>query len=119
LQDWINPTWLQLTNPASVISIQRLQSSHFVRASLDVHTDVCVAQLKMYWWAVHILAMETSLQVSDGYNFDELVPYVPSHYGPIYGCPDGGTYASGGSVRNPPTCSLEFHGRSHVIPDTP
>src|SRR5206468_3085031 len=78
LQDWINPTWLKLTNPATVLSVQRLQSNHFVRASLDVHTDVCVAQLKQDWWAVHIFAMEEALEASDNYTFFfDLNPYVP------------------------------------------
>ena len=117
LQDWLNPTWLQLTNPATVISIQRLQSNHFVRAALDVHTDVCVAQLKQDWWAVHIYAMDYAPLT---YQFTDLYPYVPlAPYRAPYGCPAGGSYASGGLVRDPPTCSLAFKGRGHVVPDTP
>jgi hypothetical protein len=117
LQDWINPTWLQLTNPATVVSIQRLQFNHFVRASLDVHTDVCVARLKMYWWAVHILAMEHNWDPSNYlYGITDLEPYVPTgSRGPIYGCPDGGIYASGAFVSYPPYC--QFFKRGHVITD--
>lgn len=120
LQDWLNPTWLQLTNPATVISIQRLQSNHFVRASLDAHTDVCVAQLKQDWWAVHIYAMEEALQYPDVYQLMDLCPYVPlSSYGWPHGCPDGGTYAPGAVLTRPPYCSLQLQGRGHVIPDSP
>jgi hypothetical protein len=118
LQGWINPIWLQLTNPATVVSIQRIQLNHFVRASLDVPTDACVAQLKRYWWAVHIYAMEIELQTSDTYSFTDLYPYVPTDpRGNLYGCPAGGSYASGGAVRNPPYCSLGLHGGGHVITD--
>jgi hypothetical protein len=116
LQDWINPTWLQLTNPATVVSIQRLQLNHFVRASLDVPTDVCVAQLRQLWWAVHNFAMNNALQNSDPYDLSNLQPYAPKNsrlY--LYGCPEGGIYAPDYCVAMPPTCSLGFQGRGHVI----
>jgi hypothetical protein len=126
LQDWINPTWLQLTNPTTVVSIQRLQSNHFVRASLDVPTDVCVARLKRYWWAVHIYAMNNALQTDDVYSLVNTYPYIPRDQGPLGWptdiCPEGGIYAPGGLVRDPPTCTTLGFGlqsRGHVIPDTP
>jgi hypothetical protein len=119
LQNWINPTWLQLTNPATVLSIQRLQSKHFVRASLDVPTDVCIARLKRYGWGLHIFAMYTGEDSSDTYNMNNLTPYVPHNsWGPTDYCPAGGSYASGARIWNPPTCSLSS-GRGHVIPDRP
>jgi hypothetical protein len=118
LQSWINPIWLQLTNPATVVSIQRLQLNHFVRASLDAPTDVCIARLKMYWRAVHILAMEHPMDPSQyTYGFNNLYPYVPKNSLGLLGCPEGGSYNSGGLVKNPPTCTLEFQGRGHVITD--
>jgi hypothetical protein len=125
LQDWINPTWLQLTNPATVVSIQRLQSNHFVRASLDVPTDVCVGQLKQMWWAVHILAMDHPDIFYGGthpgpYTFFDLRTYVPlTSNGSLHGCPDHGFYNPGVAVTTPPTCTLGFglQGRGHVITD--
>jgi hypothetical protein len=119
LQDWINPIWLQLTNPTTVVSIQRLQSNHFIRASLDVPTDVCVAQLKRYWWAVHIFAMNNALQTNDIYDLMNTLPYVPKNSNRVWPgdiCPEGGIYGSSISrIDWPPYCTL--YNRGHVIPD--
>jgi hypothetical protein len=119
LQDWINPTWLQLTNPATVVSIQRLQLNHFVRASLDVPTDVCIARLKRYWWAVHIVAMNDAKENADTYDLGNTFPYLPREPlgwpWPTDICPEGGVYASGGRIDHPPYCTL--YNRGHVIPD--
>jgi hypothetical protein len=118
LQDWINPIWLQLTNPATILSIQRLQSNHFVRASLDVPTDVCIARLKRWAWGLHIFAMYMGSDPSDGYTLPSIFPYVPKNsQGPTDICPEGGWYASGGTVKNAPTCSLSTVG--HVIIGSP
>jgi len=121
LQDWINPTWLQLTNPTTVVSIQRLQLNHFVRASLDVPTDVCVARLKRYWWGVHIYAMNTGFQPSDVYSLVNTYPDMPRGPAPPGWptdiCPEGGIYASGIWIDHPPYCTL--YNRGHVIPDAP
>jgi hypothetical protein len=123
LQDWINPTWLQLTNPTTVVSIQRLQLNHFVRASLDVPTDVCIARLKRYWWAVHIYAMNNALGTADPYLLSNTFAYMPRGPAPpgfpTDICPEGGVYGSGIWIDHPPTCTLGFglQGHGHVIPD--
>jgi len=121
LQDWINPTWLQLTNTTILVSVPRLAPNHFVRAALDVHTDVCVAQLKQMWWAIHMFAMDNQESSDNPYGLGDVWPYVPETSSAIPLCPDGGTYASGGVLRDPPTCTLGFglQGRGHVIPNTP
>lgn len=116
LQNWINPVWLQLTNPTTLVSIQRLAPNHFVRASLDVPTDVCIAQLKQMQWGVALFAIENYKQESDTYGLGDVEYYVPlNSSGQIFPCPEGAYYASGGGVTNSPTCSL--HARGHVIPD--
>jgi hypothetical protein len=118
LQNWTNPIWIQLTNATSVISIPRLGVSHFIRVSLDVPTDVCVAQLKQMRWAQTVYAIEKEKSETDSYGLVDLRPYVPlNSEGNISPCPEGAYYASGGNLTNAPTCSL--HARGHWIPDAP
>jgi hypothetical protein len=116
LHDWINPTFLQLTNPTTLVSVARLAPNHFVRASLDVPTDVCVAQLKQMTWAVRLFAMDNQKQTSDVYSFADLFAYVPSApSGLIFPCPEGGYYLPCCTVSDRPYCSL--YTRGHVIAD--
>lgn len=116
LQNWTSPIWIQLTNSPGVFSIPRLAANHFIRASLDVPTDVCVAQLKQMRWAQTVYAIEKEWSETNPYSLVDLKPYVPlTSEGSIFTCPEGGTYASGGAITNSPTCTL--HNRGHVIPD--
>jgi hypothetical protein len=118
LLNWTNPTWIQLTNSTSVVSVPRVGQNHFIRASLDVPTDVCVAQLKQMRWATIVYAIEREESETDTYGLVNLETYVPlTSQGTIFTCPEGGTYISGGSITNSPTCTLQARG--HVIPDTP
>jgi hypothetical protein len=118
LHDWINPIWLQLTNTSTVVAIPRLGPNHFVRASLDVPTDVCVAQLKQLTWSVRLFAMDNRKQPSDIYSFPDLFVYTPmASNGLLFPCPEGGYYIPCCTVSDHPTCSLESRG--HVISDTP
>jgi hypothetical protein len=118
LQDWVNPVWLQLTNPTVPVSVQRLTPNHFLRASLDVPTEVCIAQLKQIQWGVTLFTVENMKQESDTYALYDIHWYCPvASNGLLFPCPEDGTYASGGSMTNAPTCSL--HARGHVIPDAP
>jgi hypothetical protein len=116
LHDWINPIWLQLTNPTTLVSVPRLAPNHFIRASLNVPTDVCVAQLKQLWWGVHLFRINNSFPDSQPYGLYDARPYCPTNSdGFFLLCPEGGRHDAGGSVRNPPTCTLQSHG--HVIAD--
>jgi hypothetical protein len=118
LNDWINPTWLQLTNPTALVSVPRLAPNHFVRASLDVPTDVCVAQLKQMWWAAHMFEMDNRKSPVDTYGLADLETYIPlTSIGLLPLCPEGGYYSSAAFLRDPPTC--QFHNRGHVITDAP
>jgi hypothetical protein len=118
LQTWINPVWLQLTNAVTVVSVQRLTPNHFVRASLNVSTDVCIAQLQQMAWATKLFAIENHESETATYSLLDLEAYVPMNSsGQIYYCPEDGYYAPGACVTNNPTC--QFHDRGHVIPDAP
>jgi hypothetical protein len=118
LQSWTNPIWLQLTNPSTLVSVQRLAPTHFVRASLDVQTEVCVAQLKQMYWAGIIWAADTKQLADASVTETSIRPYVPiNSNGGIPSCPDGGTYWYS-SVLHPSWCTL---GRGHLIsnPEVP
>lgn len=119
LHDWVNPVWLQLINPTIPVSVQRLTPNHFVRASLDVPTEVCIAQLKQIQWGVTLFTVENLKQESDTYAMYDVHWYCPTNSinGLMLPCPEAGTYASGGSMTNAPTCTL--HARGHVISDAP
>lgn len=116
LRSWTTSAWIQLTNATSVVSVPRAGPNHFVRASLDVPTDVCVAQLKQMRWALTVFAIEREESESSTYSLFNIMPYVPlNSQGLINYCPEGGTYWPGATITNAPTCTLQVRG--HVIPD--
>lgn len=97
------------------VSIQRLKPNHFVRASLDVPTDVCIAQLKRMQWAASISAIENHQADAAPCYLEQLKPYMPVGPGgriPI--CPAGGTY-SVSIFTNLPFCNRP----GHVLPAAP
>jgi hypothetical protein len=119
LQNWTNAAWLQLSNPTTLVSIQRLGPNHFVRASLDVPTDVCVAQLKQMRWAGKVWMIENQEIEAAAVNLSDIRPYVPiDSNGIIPFCPEGGIYSANWTVTNNPTCTLGLQGRGHVITGT-
>src|SRR5258707_11015763 len=80
LQDWTYsglPIWLQLSNSTTLVSIPRLAPTYFVRASLDVPTEVCVAQIKQMNWAAMVWAIETQQDVNATVTAAVMMPYVP------------------------------------------
>jgi hypothetical protein len=115
---WQLGVHLQLTNTSQIISLSRFTPTHFVRASLDVETDVCIAQLKQMSWGLKVYAIEGRRFPNDVYMWNNLRPYVPlTTQGNIIPCPTGGSYATGGPLTNPPTCSLSAVG--HRPTDSP
>jgi hypothetical protein len=117
------PSWqlgvhLQLTNTSEIISIPRLAPTHFLRASLDSHTDGCVAQLQQMIWGQRIFGIENRLPPTSGGGFTQLRPYIHlTPQGDIYTCPEGGTYALSGILTNPPSCTFSTVGhRPPVLP---
>jgi len=111
---------LQLTNPSTLVSVLRLAPAHFVRASLDVPTDVCVAQLKQMRWATKIWMIERAQPVVAAAGIENILPYVPldsNERPPV--CPEDGTYSSCWGVTINPTCTLGLSGGGHTITDAP
>jgi hypothetical protein len=112
LLDWGNAFRLVLTNPAVPLSIQRLMPNHFVRASLDAPTDVCIAQLKQMRWAVSVWAIENHRNGADAVDFDGIYPYIPHDSdGFPPRCPEGGIYVLV-TVNFPAFCNIV----GHVLP---
>jgi hypothetical protein len=115
---WQLGVHLQPTNTSQIISLSRFTPTHFVRASLDVHTDVCTAQLKQMSWGLKVYAIEGRRFPNDAYMFSFLRPYVPlTPQGNIIPCPTGGSYVIAGLITNPPTCSLSIVG--HFMTGSP
>jgi hypothetical protein len=110
------PVWqlgvhLQLTNTSEIISLSRLDPNHFVRAALDVRTDVCIAQLQQMIWGAKVHGIENRLQPTASFGFTQLKPYIHlTPQGDFYYCPEGGTYAMAGILVNSPTCTLSTAG---------
>lgn len=117
LQNWTNASWLQLTNPTSLVSVPRLGATHFVRASLDVPTDVCIAQLKQMRWAAKVWMMENQESEDASATVEYIRPYIPKNNGTLPFCPEDGTYSGSWVVTGDPTCTLGLNGRGHTITD--
>jgi len=66
--------------------------------------------------AGQIFAIEKGLSAEGFYQLSDLVPYIPlKFYPPANGmilpwCPEGGWYAPGADITNPPFCSVSAHG---------
>jgi hypothetical protein len=115
LQNWVDPNFILPTNSSSLLSVSKLGPNHFVRASLDVPTEVCVAQLKQMRAALQIFAVENALSVTAPYSLGDLQPYIPLNaYGFLPWCPEDGIYAPGATVTNVPWCNI---GHGHYIVD--
>jgi hypothetical protein len=116
---WALPKWLQLTNQTSFISIPRFAANQFVRVSLDVPRDVCVAQLKQMRWAAKIWMIENAQSVDAFAGIENIRPYVPLDlHGLPPTCPGNGTYSSYWGITNNPTCTLGLYGgRGHTLTD--
>jgi hypothetical protein len=111
----------QLTNTSDIFSLFKWDYPiNFARASLDVPTDACNAQLKQMWWAQKAYTIEGRHFPNEVlFSINDLRPYVPlTPQGNIHPCPAAGMYASGGSLTNPPTCSLSTTG-GHKLTDLP
>jgi len=119
LNNWVNPIWFQSTNGASLLSLPRLGANHFVRASLNVPTDICIAQLKQMCAAQFTFAVENRLPWSYPVTLDLVKPYMPAASinpnGQMAYCPEGGTYSAASTVTDNLACSIRSRG--HFIPD--
>ena len=105
---------MKATNSIASLSVRKLGPFHFVRASLNDPTDVCIAQLKQLRWAQYMFVIERRFSASYSSSFSDIKPYLPlTQYGGINVCPEGGTYSAPATVVDNPTCTLLSRG--HVL----
>jgi hypothetical protein len=110
-----NMIWLQLTNRTLSVSLLRLAPIHYARATLELHVDTCVGQLKQLTWARQLAAIDNNNLLDSGpFSFGDLKPYLPpGQCGGSLFCPDFGSYSMSGSIMNPVTCTISSQG--HVV----
>jgi general secretion pathway protein G len=90
---------------------------NFVKARTTSQQNACINNLRQYDGAVQQWALENKKQSSDTYNLTSLQPYIKlTSAQALPGCPAGGSYASGGAVTNPPTCTLSGIATPHKLP---
>jgi hypothetical protein len=115
--DWSTSVWVQSSNSTTFLSVPRLGPNHFVRASLDVLTDVCIGQLRQMRAAQYIVAIEKRESMSSLIFLEDIKPYVPiGPFGNITTCPEYGTYSAPQSILQPITCSVQSHGHKLTGP---
>jgi len=88
---------------------------NFVRARTQSQMNACINNLRQMDGAAQQWALENKKASTDSYTLSGIRPYIKlDSTGNLPACPGGGTYATGGVVTNPPTCSLSAQG--HVFP---
>jgi hypothetical protein len=106
LRNWTSPGAVFYTNVLGVHSVSRFDPDHqFVRASLNVSTDICVAQLLQFQAALNLYAIENKRITCGVSPFDIVRSYLPA--GTPITCPDLGTYAIFGNLSEKPSCTLQ------------
>ena len=89
---------------------------NFVRARTQSQMNACINNLRQMDGAAQQWALENKKASSDTYALSNLKLYIKlDSTGNLPACPGGGTYATGGSVTNPPTCSLSSSA-NHKLP---
>jgi len=117
LTHWASPTWFQLTNATIPLAIPRLGPTHFVRASLNVPTDVCIAQLKQLRWGQCLWVIENRKSPTNLVTLSDMKPFIPlGPYNNIMPCLEGGFYAAVINIFSNPTCSLDSRGHKLTAP---
>jgi hypothetical protein len=119
LGNWTNPGVVFYTNVMGLHSVSRFDPEHqFVRASLNVSTDVCMARLLQFQAALNLYLIESKVITYEYPTnpFNIIRAYLPTGT-PII-CPDVGTYAIFGDVSRKPSCTLESR-RGHQSNDLP
>jgi len=90
---------------------------NFVRARTTSQANACINNLRQMDGAVQQYALEQKLSSTATYTLSVLKPYIKlDSTSNIPGCPAAGTYAPGGSVTNPPTCTLSSATPAHALP---
>jgi prepilin-type N-terminal cleavage/methylation domain-containing protein len=90
---------------------------NFVKARTTSQQNACINNLRQYDGAVQQWALENKKASSDNYTLNSIQPYIKlDSTQNLPSCPAGGSYASGGQVTNPPTCSLSGIATPHKLP---
>jgi len=90
---------------------------NFVRARTTSQANACINNLRQMDGAVQQYALEQKLSSTATYTLSVLKPYIKlDSTQNIPGCPANGTYATGGQVTNPPTCTLSGAVPAHKLP---
>jgi prepilin-type N-terminal cleavage/methylation domain-containing protein len=90
---------------------------NFVKARTTSQQNACINNLRQYDGAVQQWALENKKNSSDNYGLTSLKPYIKLDSNQnLPACPAGGTYATGGTVTNPPTCSYSTLATPHKLP---
>src|SRR6267142_2305795 len=83
---------------------------NFVRARTTSQTNACINNLRQMDGAVQQYALEQKLASTATYTLSAIQPYIKlTTAGQLPACPAGGAYAAGGTVTNPPTCTIAGH----------
>src|SRR5689334_20105384 len=83
---------------------------NFVRARTTSQQNACINNLRQMDGAVQQYALENKLASTSPYTLPDLQPYIKlTTAGALPACPGGGSYTAGGTVTNPPTCSIGGH----------
>jgi prepilin-type N-terminal cleavage/methylation domain-containing protein len=87
---------------------------NFVKARTTSQQNACINNLRQMDGAVQQYALEKKLSSTASYALTDLMPYIKlTSANQLPSCPAGGTYSAGGTVTNPPTCSLA---PAHALP---
>src|SRR3954465_10382023 len=90
---------------------------NFVRARTTSQMNACINNLRQMDGAVQQYALENKLASSSTYTLSVIKPYIKlTTASNLPGCPAGGTYSQGGTVTNPPTCTLSGATPPHKLP---
>jgi prepilin-type N-terminal cleavage/methylation domain-containing protein len=90
---------------------------NFVKARTTSQANACINNLRQYDGAVQQYALENKQASTATYTLSLLKPYIKlTSTSVLPTCPANGTYTAGGTVTNPPTCSLSGAAPAHTLP---
>jgi type II secretory pathway pseudopilin PulG len=90
---------------------------NFVKARTTSQANACINNLRQYDGAVQQYALENRQSSTATYSLSLLKPYIKLDSNQnLPSCPANGGYTAGGTVTNPPTCTLSTATPAHRLP---